>query len=300
MPPLRQRRSCERLPLTRAPRIQVNRVLTGGQDGVERTALRIARRLGMRTGGWAPRWRADEIPDIMRRYGLRIMPNANFVRCTEQNVREADGVLVFSLGPPSGSGAVCMRLARWHQMLRLNINLRETAVPDAGCRLRDWLGRERIRTLAVTGPKSEGGTAVSDMAGAVLEAALRAAFPAAENGRPPAGLSWNDGGESAGLHRISEFNRIPRSVEESVDLLMGMMDFRQRTRLAGSSENLRLRMIMEMEDDIIHDFRLNRGNKALLRSCRELGDAEESPARVILRFLVNRIRKDGLLLRRVK
>lgn len=75
-------------------------VRSGGQTGVDRAALDVARMLGIPTGGWCPSggWAEDatQAPGICESYPeLRETPSADTSQRTEWNVRDATATLIF-------------------------------------------------------------------------------------------------------------------------------------------------------------------------------------------------------------
>jgi len=74
-------------------------VVSGGQTGVDRAALRSARRAGIRLGGWCPAGgAAEDLPDppgVLALFPeLRPTPSADPGERTRWNVRDSDATLV--------------------------------------------------------------------------------------------------------------------------------------------------------------------------------------------------------------
>ena len=80
--------------------MRVERIVSGGQTGVDRAALDVAIELGVPCGGWCPRGRKAEDGPIAARYPLRETNSVSYRVRTERNVRESDGVLILTWGPP--------------------------------------------------------------------------------------------------------------------------------------------------------------------------------------------------------
>ena len=94
----------------------IERLLSGGQTGVDRGALDAALEAGFPCGGWCPRGRRAEDGKIPDRYPLREASSPRYVQRTRRNVRDADATLVLAWGEPSGGTratiAFAERLAR--------------------------------------------------------------------------------------------------------------------------------------------------------------------------------------------
>jgi hypothetical protein len=126
------------------------RVVSGGQTGVDRAALDVALALGIPCGGWCPRGRRAEDGRIPDRYPLRETPTPFYPQRTEWNVRDSDGTLVLTFGVPRRGTALTLRLARRHSRPRLTVDLAEAPEPQVA---RCWIAEQGIRVLNVAGPR---------------------------------------------------------------------------------------------------------------------------------------------------
>ena len=131
--------------------IRCIKIVSGGQAGVDRAALDVARRLSLRHGGWSPKGRRAEDGPIPRRYRLKETPSRNYGQRTKWNVRDADGTLVVNRGPLDGGTLLTVELARDTFGKPVYVQRLEKRL-DIG-RFRAWLNRHHIRTLNVAGPR---------------------------------------------------------------------------------------------------------------------------------------------------
>jgi predicted Rossmann fold nucleotide-binding protein DprA/Smf involved in DNA uptake len=131
--------------------MMVERVVSGGQTGVDRAALDVAMALGLTCGGWCPRGRRAEDGPIPSGYPLQETPGAAYPERTAWNVRDSDATLVLTLGKPRGGTALTIGLARKAGKPLLVVDL-DAGVPGAA-EVRAWLVREGVRTLNVAGPR---------------------------------------------------------------------------------------------------------------------------------------------------
>lgn len=73
-------------------------VISGGQDGADQAGLRAARKLGLATGGWAPRgWKTLDgaAPWLGEEFGL-VESGWDYAGRTSANVRDADATVRFA------------------------------------------------------------------------------------------------------------------------------------------------------------------------------------------------------------
>jgi hypothetical protein len=73
----------------------IERVISGGQTGVDQAALRAARAAGIPTGGWAARgWATEDGPaPWLADFGLAECPEPGYPARTIANVCDSDGTL---------------------------------------------------------------------------------------------------------------------------------------------------------------------------------------------------------------
>lgn len=128
----------------------VEKIVSGGQSGVDRAALDAALALGIPCGGWCPKGRHAEDGIIPAHYPLTETTSKDYRVRTRRNVREADGTLILSRGPLSGGTALTRRLAKEMGKPCLVVDLAQRPrVSD----VRAWLASNNIRTLNVAGPR---------------------------------------------------------------------------------------------------------------------------------------------------
>ncbi len=133
-----------------ATRFPVQKIVSGGQSGVDRAALDIALKLGISCGGWCPRGRRAEDGPIAPRYPLQETPTSEYAERTEWNVRDSDGTLVLCDGPPTGGTAVTIGLAKkWDRPCHV-VDLAEN---PRIAPVRAWIASAHIKTLNVAGPR---------------------------------------------------------------------------------------------------------------------------------------------------
>ena len=78
-------------------------IISGGQTGVDRAALDVARALGLPYGGFIPKGRRTEDGTLPDEYvGMTETESSIFAVRTRENVACADATLILARGPPDG------------------------------------------------------------------------------------------------------------------------------------------------------------------------------------------------------
>jgi hypothetical protein len=145
--------------------MRVDKIISGGQTGVDRAALDVALELGISCGGWCPKGRRAEDGAIPDRYPLEEASSAEYPLRTELNVQDADGTLILTWGRPMGGTLLTLKLARKHHKPFLLTDLAE-ATDDA--RVRYWIQNTAIQILNVAGPRESEAPGVHDRALSLL------------------------------------------------------------------------------------------------------------------------------------
>lgn len=170
-------------PAPRAPGNQVDgptraagpfpeKIVSGGQTGVDRAALDAALALGIDRGGWCPKGRKAEDGAVPAAYPLTETESGDYDERTELNVRDSDATLVLKRGELEGGTRLTAALAEAMGRPCLVVDL--DAAPDAAAAhaVADWLERTRPRVLNVAGPRESARPGIHEAAAAFLAAAL--------------------------------------------------------------------------------------------------------------------------------
>lgn len=128
----------------------VQKIVSGGQTGVDRAALDVAKELGCEIGGWCPKGRLAEDGRIPDDYPLCETETADYAERTELNVRDSDGTLILTIGPPTGGTAYTITCAQRLRKPYCIIDLSQETAPD---RTQRWLEEQRITVLNIAGPR---------------------------------------------------------------------------------------------------------------------------------------------------
>jgi hypothetical protein len=153
----------------------VEKIISGGQTGVDRGALEAAIELGIPHGGWCPLGRLAEDGAIDPRYQLRETDSPEYHVRTRQNVIDSDATLILHRGPIAGGTDLTRRLALEHGRPILLVDLAEPVDYDS---FRSWLQTHSIRTLNIAGPRQSTCPGITEKTRDVLLCLLQqATFP---------------------------------------------------------------------------------------------------------------------------
>jgi predicted Rossmann-fold nucleotide-binding protein len=128
----------------------IEKIISGGQTGVDRAGLDAAMETGIPVGGYCPRGRLAEDGTVPERYPLIEINSERYASRTEKNVVESDGTLVLNIGALSDGTKATVDFAKEHKRPYLVLQLDGTlSLQDC----RNWIREHGIRTLNVAGPR---------------------------------------------------------------------------------------------------------------------------------------------------
>lgn len=128
----------------------IEKIISGGQTGVDRAALDVAVELGIPCGGACPPGRKAEDGAIPARYPLLELPAGGYRARTKRNVHDADGTLILVRDQIAGGSAFTAEMARRAAKPCFTVNLSAPAAPHE---VAEWIKQNRIRVLNVAGPR---------------------------------------------------------------------------------------------------------------------------------------------------
>jgi len=144
------------------------KIISGGQTGVDQAALDIAMEFEIPVGGWIPRGRPTETGPLPRRYPLRETGSTNYAVRTLWNARDSDATLIVtSRIPLVGGTAWTAECAR-----QLGKPLFILQSPEEFEAFQAWLERFRPRWLNVAGPRLSQDAEAPGICRAILERLL--------------------------------------------------------------------------------------------------------------------------------
>lgn len=129
--------------------LPVQKIISGGQTGVDRGGLDVALALSIDHGGWCPRGRLAEDGVIPQRYQLRETESPQYRFRTEKNVADSNGTLILYRRKLSGGTQYTYYMTRKHSKPCCLVDLDDPSAED----VRQWLLDENVRVLNVAGPR---------------------------------------------------------------------------------------------------------------------------------------------------
>lgn len=143
----------------------VIKIMSGGQTGVDRAALDVALDNDIACGGWCPKGRMAEDGPLDPKYPLVETPAPSPTQRTEWNVRDADGTLILTWGPPLGgtfrTAAVAKRMKK--PVMTLDMTQKPTVESVV-----EWITKNNIKVLNVAGPRASETTIAYEQSKAFL------------------------------------------------------------------------------------------------------------------------------------
>lgn len=150
--------------------LSVERIISGGQTGVDRAALDVALARGLAAGGFCPKGRRAEDGPIPAHYPLRETASPAYAERTRRNVQQADATLILTQEAPAGGTALTLQAARKAGKPCRHVRLPATA--DAHAATHRWLREQGVRTLNVAGPRASEEAGIYEAARAFLDGLL--------------------------------------------------------------------------------------------------------------------------------
>ena len=126
------------------------KIVSGGQTGVDRAALDVALELELPCGGWCPKGRRAEDGRISDRYPMEEASSPDYRVRTELNVQDSDGTLILARGRLAGGTLLTLKLARRFHKPYFVVDLVQGGDVTS---VREWGQTEKIGILNVAGPR---------------------------------------------------------------------------------------------------------------------------------------------------
>lgn len=131
------------------------KIISGGQTGVDQAALDWAIKNSLPHGGWCPAGRKAADGRLDAKYQLTETESESYSQRTRRNVAESDGTLIVYMGELEGGSQLTSKFARTLTKPYLTVQLDGDNLSTAIQQLHEWLQSQHILVLNIAGP-SEG------------------------------------------------------------------------------------------------------------------------------------------------
>lgn len=131
----------------------LEKIISGGQTGVDRGALDAALAAHFPCGGSCPGDRAAEDGAIPLRYPLTPLPGAGYPERTLRNVLDSDGSVIIAPGSLTGGTRLTKEYCEREARPCMVINAATLSETDAANAIRRFIHEQRIHILNVAGPR---------------------------------------------------------------------------------------------------------------------------------------------------
>ncbi len=130
----------------------IQKIISGGQTGVDRAALDFAIEYHIPHGGYCPKGRKAEDGTLDLRYHLTETESAGYEERTEKNLLESDGSLIMDHGTLSGGTKLTTELCLKHLKPVHIIDL-DDINEKTGEDFWDWIENNEIQVLNIAGSR---------------------------------------------------------------------------------------------------------------------------------------------------
>ncbi len=130
--------------------MSIQKIVSGGQTGVDRAALDAALSAGITVGGWCPRGRRAEDGPIDAAYPLCETPSDEYAQRTAWNVRDSDGTLILIRDEARGGTALTAEEAKRRGKPLLQTKINDASASDVFA----WADEHGVQVLNVAGPRA--------------------------------------------------------------------------------------------------------------------------------------------------
>ena len=128
----------------------IEKIISGGQAGVDRAALDVAIALHIPHGGWCPAGRMAEDGRIDERYQLTELASKEYRDRTRKNVEDSDGTLILNTEKLEGGTVLTLVFAN---SLNKPVTIIDLNKPPALLEIKDWVTANEIKHCNVAGPR---------------------------------------------------------------------------------------------------------------------------------------------------
>ena len=258
----------------------IQKIISGGQTGVDRAALDAAIKLTIPHGGWIPQGRLTEDGPLPPEYQLQETRSNSYADRTEKNVMDADATLIISRGALNGGSEYTREMAIKHNRFWLHIDLNEIPAFQAAIAINDWIAKKGIAILNVAGPRASKDPKIYKDTLNILESSYYLGL--VHSGKPTS-------------ETVNLSSQRPQNIDEAVERLIAQMPLKDKTTMANMSQDELPNLYLSLGEYIMNNFGLLSGNHKLIESCRLEADDpfehEENAVAIIITALWKKLRQ---------
>jgi len=257
----------------------IDKIISGGQTGVDQAGLDVAIKLGIPYGGWIPKGRKTENGPLPRKYTMQEMPTSNYPDRTEKNVIDSDGTLIISRGSLNDGSEYTRKMAMKHHRPWLHIDITKDAKFHAATRIISWVVDHEVSVLNIAGPRASKDPEIYLDAMNILESAYYLGM-----------IEENTSGSNAKtLQKSDQPYSPPATAEDAIKKLISEMSLKAKTTIANMTAAELATLNDSLGHYIIDKFELLSNNHDLLQSCRFLSAEPHLDEHGVAAFIINEL-----------
>jgi len=134
----------------------IKKIISGGQPGVERSALDAAIKLNIPHSGWTYKTRRTDEGILPDKYRVKESADISFSDRIEKNVLDSDATAILTHGNLTIGLKIVKDYAEKHSRPYLHIDLNENPLNLASALIRKWMINNQLEAIYFTGSKSTG------------------------------------------------------------------------------------------------------------------------------------------------
>jgi ribosomal protein L7Ae-like RNA K-turn-binding protein len=158
----------------------ISKIISGGQTGVDRAALDVARTLNILHGGWCPKGRIDELGVIPEHYdtlieveGVFTSDKENYDTRTKYNIRDSDGTLIIVPEiplPDKIKDGTVLTVQEVQRQSKPHLLISISASPEENRQaIISWINSNNIKILNIAGPRESNSVGIYQASLVLLE-----------------------------------------------------------------------------------------------------------------------------------